>query len=236
MRGILRFLRLLLYVFAFPALLVSAFWLGLVPARMFPLAPLDLARNDQWFVDFRLAVLKADATLCQTVLRPPAIVAEPIPDVPFQDGCGLSHAVAMKEAGGAKLSAGKISCPMAGALAMWLEHEVQPAAEEILKSKVTSVRHMGTYACRNIVGVKGLKRFRSQHASVNAIDISAFVLSDGSTVSLSKHWRQEGPQSQFLHRIHRGACAYFRVAVGPDFNEAHHDHFHLDRGAFKSCK
>lgn len=236
MRALLRLAKFLLLVGSLPAALVLAFWLGLVPARVFPLAPLDLSRNDQWFVDLRLASLKRDAQLCHSVLKAPLISAEPIPDSPFEGGCGWRNSVSVREIAGAKLSADKMSCPMAGALTMWLEHAVQPAAEELLRARVTAVRHMGTYACRNIVGVRGLRPFRSQHASANAIDVSAFALNNGTTISILKHWRAGGAEEAFLRRIHDGACGYFRVAVGPDFNEAHRDHFHLDRGAFTSCK
>lgn len=222
--------------FLLPSAVAVAFWLGLVPARLLPFAPIDLARTDQWFIDVRLAALKASPQLCRDVLKAPLIIAEPVGDVPFQDGCGSINSVSIRQIAGARLVADKLSCPMAGALTMWLEHVVQPAALEIFGAKVSSVHHMGTYACRNIMGSKRLSSFRSQHASANAIDVSAFELANGRSVSVLKFWRTPGAESSFLHRIHDGACGYFRVALGPDFNEAHRDHFHLDRGAFKSCK
>ena len=236
MRHTIRLFKLLLAVFFLPSAVALAFWLGLVPARLLPFAPIDLARTDQWFVDLRLAALKASPQLCRDVLKPPLIIAEPAGDVPFQDGCGSINSVSVHQIAGARLVADKLSCPMAGALTMWLEHVVQPAALDILGARVSSVHHMGTYACRNIMGSKRLSSFRSQHASANAIDVSAFELANGRSVSVLKFWRTPGAESSFLHRIHDGACGYFRVALGPDFNEAHRDHFHLDRGAFKSCK
>lgn len=236
MRAIKYVIRLLLIVFSVPALITLGFWLGLVPARIIPFGALDIARDDQWFVDFRIAALRADKSLCRAVLKAPIIYAEPVTDRPIVDGCGWSNAVAVSQISAARLATGEISCQMAGALAMWLEHSVQPAAQKTLGSKVTGIRHMGVYACRNIVGAKGLKPFRSQHARANAIDIAAFTLTDGRVVSIAKHWRTSGPESAFLHQIHDGACGYFRVAIGPDYNEVHHDHFHLDRGAFKSCR
>lgn len=236
MRPLIRLLKVALFIFTLPAAVALAFWLGLVPVRFIPFAPLDLTRSDQWFVDLRLAALKLDRSLCTSVLAEPIITASPVPNQPFDKGCGWNNAVSISQTAGAKFQVGTISCPMAGALALWFEHEVQTAAQEVLGARVASVRHMGTYSCRNIVGLKGLKPFRSQHASANAIDIAAFTLTDGRTVSVEKHWKATGVESSFLHRIHQGACRYFRVAVGPDFNAAHFDHFHLDRGAFKSCR
>ncbi|MEO1693756.1 MAG: extensin family protein [Pseudomonadota bacterium] len=36
------------------------------------------------------------------------------------------------------------------------------------------------------------------------------------------------PKSRFLKRIHADACRYFGTVLGPEANEAHRDHFHLD--------
>lgn len=216
--------------------IAGAFWLGLVPQRYSPLSPLDLDEPGAWFLDLRLAALKRDRALCDAVLKQPAVSASAVDDQPYANGCGWHNGVRVTSAGGAHLSVDKISCPMAAALAMWIEHDVQPAARELLSAQVISVRHMGSYACRNIVGSKSLKPFRSQHASANAIDISAFTLDDGRTISLLKHWAGQDAQAQFLRRIHAAACRYFRVAIGPDFNAAHANHFHFDRGAFKSCR
>ena len=36
------------------------------------------------------------------------------------------------------------------------------------------------------------------------------------------------PEEQFLHRLHRGACGLFGTVLGPEANDAHRDHFHLD--------
>jgi hypothetical protein len=36
------------------------------------------------------------------------------------------------------------------------------------------------------------------------------------------------PEGLFLRRLHKGACAIFGTVLGPEANEAHRDHFHLD--------
>ncbi len=36
------------------------------------------------------------------------------------------------------------------------------------------------------------------------------------------------PESLFLKRIHQGACGIFTTVLGPEANEAHRNHFHLD--------
>jgi hypothetical protein len=35
-------------------------------------------------------------------------------------------------------------------------------------------------------------------------------------------------EAAFLRRLHRGACGPFGTVLGPEANEAHRDHFHLD--------
>ena len=91
---------------------------------------------------------------------------------------------------------------------------------------------MGTYRCRNIEG----KSRPSEHASANAIDISGFTLKDGRKISVLHHWRDNGPEAKFLRGARVAACRYFRATLGPNYNTAHADHFHFDRGVFWACK
>ena len=35
-------------------------------------------------------------------------------------------------------------------------------------------------------------------------------------------------EAAFLRRLHHGACSVFTTVLGPEANEAHHDHFHFD--------
>ena len=35
-------------------------------------------------------------------------------------------------------------------------------------------------------------------------------------------------ESTFLRALHKGACGPFGTVLGPEANEAHRDHFHLD--------
>jgi hypothetical protein len=45
-----------------------------------------------------------------------------------------------------------------------------------------------------------------------------------------------GPEGRFLREVHDGACDFFDTVLGPEYNAAHHDHLHLDRGAFRLCR
>jgi hypothetical protein len=229
------FLRLVLVILVAGATL-AAFWFGLVPQRWSPLPPISLEARPGWFVDPRLAALRFDPELCQSVLKEPHVDASPIPDNPLKKGCGWVNAVRFSTTGGAKIGVENLTCEMAAAVTLWMEHEVQPLAHEVFGKPVASLGDMGTYDCRNIIGNPFWKDFRSQHATANALDISAFVLEDGRQISVLKDWRGNDPEARFLHEAHRRACRYFRVVLGPDFNEAHRNHFHLDRGPLWTCK
>lgn len=41
------------------------------------------------------------------------------------------------------------------------------------------------------------------------------------------------PEGKFLRRLHAGACTTFGTVLGPEANDAHRDHFHLDMKARK---
>ena len=44
----------------------------------------------------------------------------------------------------------------------------------------------------------------------------------------SKETKDAKAASAFLHEVHDEACGIFGTVLGPDANDAHHDHFHLD--------
>jgi hypothetical protein len=228
-------LRLLLAVLVLAALF-GAFWFGLVPQRYSPFAPISLAERPSWFVDFRLATLRNDPELCRAVLIKPHIAATPIPDNSIQNGCGWTNAVRVEKVGGAELGAAQLTCETAAALALWMEHDVQPLALAAFDSRVVGLDDMGTYACRNIIGNRKWAKMRSQHARANAVDIGGFRLENGKHISVAGDWKGHDREARFLHNVHTRACRYFRVAIGPDYNRAHWNHFHLDRGIFTRCK
>lgn len=215
---------------------LAAFWFGLVPQRLSPLAPISLDEADNWFVDFRLAALRREPALCQAVLKGPHIEATPIADRPIEKGCGWRNAVRVGSAGGIRLPIDALTCEMAAAVTLWLEHTVQPLAKELLGSRVVSVQHLGGYSCRNIIGSKYWGSIRSQHALANALDIAGFALENGRRVSVLNDWRGEDAEARFLRQVRDGACGYFRVVLSPDFNQAHRDHLHFDRGFMWQCK
>lgn len=48
------------------------------------------------------------------------------------------------------------------------------------------------------------------------------------SASLAAAAQKPGPRGQFLREIHEAACGTFGTVLGPEANEAHRNHFHLD--------
>jgi hypothetical protein len=236
MQAFLRTLTRLILLLLILVATFAAFWFGLIPQRWSPFPPIALSQPANWFLDPRLAALRLDPALCRAVLIAPYIEATLIADQPLEKGCGWTNSVRTTTAGGAKIAADKLSCEMAAALALWVEHDVQSAAQKHLGQRVTSLQNFGTYSCRNIVGNATWKDVKSQHATANAIDIAGFTLADGRQVSVAKNWSAPAAESAFLREIHGRSCRFFRSSLSPDFNAAHKDHFHLDRGPLWTCR
>lgn len=92
---------------------------------------------------------------------------------------------------------------------------------------------MGSYACRNIAGSSR----RSAHASAKAIDVSGFVLADGRRITLVDDWNGgTAAEREFLRVVHRSACKRFGTVLGPAYNRAHANHFHLEGPGNNFCR
>nr|WP_243853769.1 extensin family protein [Sphingopyxis panaciterrae] len=115
-------------------------------------------------------------------------------------------------------------CAMTAGLALWNRDVVQPLAREYFGQKVVALENLGSYNCRKIAG----KQAQSEHSTANAIDISAFVLADGTRISLLNDWGDADARSEFLHAVRDRSCGLFSTLLSPDHNAAHANHFHLD--------
>ena len=124
-----------------------------------------------------------------------------------------------------------LSCPMALRLDEFEINVMQMAAQRYFKRSVVEVRQVGSYSCRNIAGSHRI----SMHASGQAIDISGFLLDDGTLISVKNDWSGRGAPARFLHEVARGACGLFSVVLTPNTNADHHEHLHLDMGPWPLC-
>lgn len=196
--------------------------------RVPPLGPPDLTAPTDRLTGARLAALSRDDALCLAVLEAGAVAHTPLP--PLTAGrCGYTNAVRLPSGPGElrfQPAAPGMSCPVAAALHLWLRDTVQPAAQAHFGSRAVAVEHFGTYACRNTYGRDDTDL--SEHARANAIDIAGFRLADGRQITLARNWNGTPAEQAFLREVRDGACPLFATTLSPDYNAAHHDHFHLD--------
>lgn len=235
MGSILRRSALLLVAALGVTVLLVANGTLVVPPRYDPWAPLDLREAPGLLTRFKLGRLEGDGPQCRAALGGSALRFTPVPDRAGPGGCGLTDALRVAGSGVAFSSAFTAACPLAAAWTLFEGHALQPAAERHFGRRVARVEHLGTYACRNVYG-RSRGRL-SEHATANAIDVAAFVLTDGTRVVLSADWGQGGSaKAAFLRDVRDGACQFFDAVLGPDYNAAHRDHFHFDMGAFRVCR
>ena len=187
---------------------------------------------------------------------------------PIRNGqCGTPAPVLLKRVAGVELNPpAVVNCRMAAKVHDWINESLQPLARETLGTPVARIITASAYMCRQRIGSSNERL--SEHSVANALDISAFMTTDGRSIDVLTRWgptarerqahaapdmagggdarplRDIAPsdstttqEAQFLRRVHDGACARFGTVLGPEANEAHRNHLHLDlaarkRGAF----
>lgn len=115
---------------------------------------------------------------------------------------------------------------MIPSLERWVHETVNPAARYHFSTSVVEVTVAASYSCRPMNNVHGARL--SEHGYANAIDVAAFVLDDGRKVTVRDGWRGAPREQAFLRAVHRGGCHEFMTVLGPDHDDNHRDHFHLD--------
>ena len=128
---------------------------------------------------------------------------------------------------------GPVTCPLANTFAAWARFGVDRAAQQILGTELVRIETMGSYNCRNVSG----SGKRSAHARAQAIDVSGFVLADGRRISVLGDWTSgTASEREFLRVVHTSACKRFGTVLGPRYNAAHADHFHLELSRAGFCR
>jgi len=168
---------------------------------------------------------------CFAKLQSQAVSFTPLPDRNFGGGCNAINSVKLLDIGVPATGLGAMTCNLAANFAAWARYGVQPAARVVFGAEIEKIETFGTYNCRPIAGSGKL----SEHAHSNAIDVSAFVLSDGRRITVQQGWHGDKQTRQFLSLIHASACKRFKTVLSPDYNAAHHDHFHFDMGGRGGC-
>jgi hypothetical protein len=217
--------------------LVSLVWLsGWRPLDRFnPWAPLNLRASADIFFRYKLQRLDAEPGQCPAALASAGAVFTSVPDRQEADGCGWKGAVRLSGVDGVRLASPVVlSCPLAASLTVWTRRVLQPSAGLAFGSPVVMIDHVGSYACRNVYHREQAPL--SHHATADALDMTGVRLADGRRITVARDWASPGAGGTFLHAVHDDGCRYFGGLLGPDYNAAHHDHFHLQGGGFGFCR
>ena len=200
-----------------------------------PWTPVDLDAPIGMMTGMKLQLLRDDPAACRAALARAGIGFTPFPDRIDSEQCGYVDALTLDRTRvGYRPTPITMSCPLAAALVAWERRVAAPAARRRLGSELARVHHYGIYSCRRLYG-RASGAF-SEHARANAIDLAAFDLTNGRRVRVQQDWGDGTPEAAFLRDLHDGACKLFGTTLGPDYNEAHRDHFHLDMRGWRACR
>ena len=227
----MRHWRLILFVLSALAVLYLVHLI--LPSQHNPFRPPNLVEPVGLATYGKLTDLKHDEALCREALVSAGVEFTVLSADGADSRCPLEETLSLKRSltpySAAPL---RMTCHQMAALHIWERHVLRPQAERLFGSQLRQIETFGSFSCRNISGT----RTRSQHSYANAIDISGFVLEDGTRISVKEHWRERSKAGKFLNRAHAKACRLFSVTLGPDYDAAHADHFHLDMGSVETCR
>ena len=182
---------------------------------------IDLASVEPLTRAERRRMRREAASMEGAVCGTPAIKGEPIaPITSSTRGCGVADPVRVTSISGVRLSqAATVDCSIARALNGWVEEVAQPAFD----GRLVELQVAAHYICRGRNNKKGA--VISEHGKGRAIDISAFILSDGKVLTVAQNY------NRLMRRIYKAACGYFKTTLGPGSDGYHEDHFHFDTSA-----
>lgn len=146
-------------------------------------------------------------------------------------GCGVDSAIRLQSVSGISLSTHAVmDCTTAAALKSWVDGGLRPVLGK-QGGGVVQLRVAAHYACRSRNNVKGARI--SEHGKGHAIDISGFILRDGSEITVLDGWK-ERKTGKLLRRVHGAACGPFGTVLGPNSDRYHRNHFHFDTARYRS--
>jgi hypothetical protein len=152
--------------------------------------------------------------------------------------CGAPQVVVYRgpEGGVRWSSAPLVTCGMALALARF-EEILQEESEKYFDKRVTRIEHIGTYSCRQMARYDWV----SEHSYANAIDVTAFQLSNGKKISIERSFGRPSnepttAEGRFLRALARRLYddEVFSVVVTEFLDPLHRSHFHFDMARYRA--
>lgn len=224
--------KTLLIVFILVAVATVGYrWL---PSHYNPFTPLSLDDPPGLITQYKLRCLtpEACASLLSQANQKALIRTQPVAD--SAGACPLHNVVRVRDFGPVSLNSSFLaSCPLALSSALFVSQQARPLTRTWTGSELVRIEHLGSYACRNIYHRPDARR--SEHATAEALDISAFRLANGERVTILHGWRSTKTQP-WLQALLTASCGYYGNGLGPEYNAAHANHFHLGMRGFGLCR
>ena len=180
-----------------------------------------------------------EPSACRMALTEQIAIAPSIPDIHGAGGCGGEDLVRLeaivlpdKQKVSVKPAA-ILRCKMATAIAEWVRSDIAPLAQG-LGSMISDLDNFDSFECRGRNRVVGAPL--SEHGRANALDVRAFKLANGKSISLTDRTVPRDLRETVLHSV----CTRFSTVLGPGSDWYHEDHIHLDlmerRNNYRICQ
>ncbi|ERF83909.1 MAG: hypothetical protein C207_02966 [Bradyrhizobium sp. DFCI-1] len=176
---------------------------------------------------------------CRQALSEDVALAPSIPDIHGAGGCGgedlvrLEAIVLPDKRKVAVKPAAILRCKMAAAVADWVRTDIAPLAQR-LGGGISNLDNFDSFECRGRNRIVGAQL--SEHGRANALDVRAFGLANGKSISLTDRSVPRDLRETVLHSV----CARFSTVLGPGSDWYHEDHIHLDlaerRSNYRICQ
>jgi hypothetical protein len=164
---------------------------------------------------------------CRVALTEEVAIAPSIPDIHGPGGCGgedlvrLEAVVLPDKRRVALKPAAILRCAMASEIAAWVRTDIAPLTTS-LGSGISVLDNFDSFECRGRNRVVGAPL--SEHGRANALDVRAFGLANGQSISLTDRMVPREVRENVLHSV----CTRFTTVLGPGSDGYHEDHIHLD--------
>ena len=164
---------------------------------------------------------------CRLALTEEVAIAPSIPDIHGPGGCGgedlvrLEAVVLPDKRHVAVKPAAILRCAMASEIAAWVRTDIAPLTTS-LGSEISVLDNFDSFECRGRNRIVGAQL--SEHGRANALDVRAFGLANGQSISLTDRMVPREVRENVLHSV----CTRFTTVLGPGSDGYHEDHIHLD--------
>ncbi|WP_420861763.1 extensin family protein [Algirhabdus cladophorae] len=207
-----------------------------LPDAWNPTKPLNISDPVTPWTAFKLNRALASDASCIATLGTGPVQARVLPDRIDNAQCHIKGRVALSGIDSVRISPVETRCAIALRTAMWTLHDLQPKAQEIYGLPLGQIEHFSSYNCREIRTLSGSTGRMSSHATANALDVSGFRLTGGPQISLQNGWNGSDQDQAFLRAARDSACRWFTMVLGPDYNQLHADHFHIQSAGGSLCR